>query len=223
MTVIQKADQEKTFSGSKATDQAFAGFMGGAVSTLMLHPLDFLKTKLQVDETNKSVRQRLTTIPKIISDSGIRGLYRGLSPNFAGATAAWGLYFYFYTHWKSIIGGQGKLSATQHLVASALGGATTTIFTNPIFVVKTRMMTQTIDSKAYKGLLDGLKRISCEEGIRGLYRGIAPAMFGVSHGALQFMVYEQAKIYQQNQKDRFLPVFLVNEETSRIFSDGQCF
>jgi hypothetical protein len=46
---------------------------------------------------------------------------------------------------------------------------------------------------AYKSLWDGLKRTYKVEGIRGLYKGIVPGLFGVSHGALQFMAYEEMK------------------------------
>lgn len=46
---------------------------------------------------------------------------------------------------------------------------------------------------AYSGLMNGLKRLYFEEGVRGLYRGMIPALFGVSHGAIQFMVYEEMK------------------------------
>lgn len=65
---------------------------------------------------------------------------------------------------------------------------------NPLWVVKTRMCTTTRHMPdAYKGLFDGLRRLYTEEGIRGLYRGMIPALFGVSHGAIQFMVYEEMK------------------------------
>lgn len=88
----------------------------------------------------------------------------------------------------------GKLSAVQHLTASAEAGALTAMMANPLWVVKTRMCTTTYNTPdAYNGLLDGLKRLYMEEGIRGLYRGIVPALFGVSHGAIQFMVYEEMK------------------------------
>ncbi|CAG8447673.1 6990_t:CDS:2, partial [Acaulospora morrowiae] len=91
-------------------------------------------------------------------------------------------------------GGTVKLTAVQHLTASAQAGIITAFVTNPLWVVKTRMCaTSQNDLGAYKGLLDGLYRIARYEGIRGLYRGMIPAMFGVSHGAIQFMVYEEMK------------------------------
>jgi len=46
---------------------------------------------------------------------------------------------------------------------------------------------------AYRSISHGVSRIYSEDGIRGFYRGLVPSLFGVSHGALQFMVYEQLK------------------------------
>lgn len=114
----------------------------------------------------------------------------------AGATFSWGFYFGWYSLIKKYMkkDDQGKLSAVQHLTASAEAGALTALMANPLWVVKTRMCTTTHNTPdAYNGLLDGLKRLYLEEGVRGLYRGIVPALFGVSHGAIQFMVYEEMK------------------------------
>lgn len=87
-----------------------------------------------------------------------------------------------------------KLSATQHLLASAEAGAITVFMTNPFWVVKTRMcVTSRKDPEAYKGLIDGLYQIAKYEGIRGLYKGLVPGLLGVSNGALQFMFYEEMK------------------------------
>jgi solute carrier family 25 folate transporter 32 len=47
-----------------------------------------------------------------------------------------------------------------------------------------------------------LYSIARSEGIRGLYRGIGPAMLGVSHGGIQFMVYEELKSYHSTYKSK---------------------
>lgn len=46
---------------------------------------------------------------------------------------------------------------------------------------------------AYTSILDGTQRIYKADGLSGFYRGLVPSLFGVSHGALQFMAYEQMK------------------------------
>jgi solute carrier family 25 folate transporter 32 len=87
------------------------------------------------------------------------------------------------------------------MVAAAQAGILTLVMTNPIWVVKTRLCLQYSDidktrlpeSKKYLGMIDALSKIYYSEGIRGLYKGFVPGIFGVSHGAIQFMTYEEMK------------------------------
>lgn len=82
-------------------------------------------------------------------------------------------------------------------------GAITAVFTNPLWVIKTRMCTTTrYTPNAYTGLLNGLRRLATEEGIVGLYRGMVPALFGVSHGAIQFMAYEEMKKWRKDIREK---------------------
>ena len=46
---------------------------------------------------------------------------------------------------------------------------------------------------AYTGFVDCLTQTARTEGISGLYRGLLPSLFLVSHGAIQFAVYEELK------------------------------
>ncbi|CAG8811431.1 10805_t:CDS:2, partial [Dentiscutata erythropus] len=70
----------------------------------------------------------------------------------------------------------------------------TALITNPLWVVKTRMCaTNKSDPGAYKGLFDGLYQIIKYEGFFGFYKGIIPSLLGTSHGAIQFMIYEEMK------------------------------
>lgn len=45
----------------------------------------------------------------------------------------------------------------------------------------------------YKGFLDCLIQVFQTEGFRGLYKGLLPSLFLVSHGAIQFAAYEELK------------------------------
>lgn len=174
----------------------------------------------------------------IVRTDGWRGLYRGLSPNVAGNSASWGLYFLWYTMIKEYMskdigreddGSAKKLSAAQHLLAASESGAITALMTNPIWVVKTRMFTtpksaagQAGAPEVYRGLWHGLTSISRKEGIRGLYKGAGLALFGVSNGAIQFMAYEELKKWRTSVAVRRLRAggASVNPENVKLVRDA---
>lgn len=56
----------------------------------------------------------------------------------------------------------------------------------------------------FRGMVDALVKMYRYEGIRGLYKGFVPGIFGVSHGALQFMAYEEMKNRYNNYRN--LPI-----------------
>lgn len=183
-------------------EHLIAGISGGLTSTLALHPLDVIKIRLAVNEGLVStVTPKYTGIlnafTTIIREESVRGLYRGVTPNLAGAGASWGLYFFFYNSikaWQQQGNLDLPLSAQQHLVSASEAGLCTLLITNPIWVVKTRLVMQFDQNKRkYTSMTNCLVRIFREEGIRGYYKGIIPGIFGVSHGAVQFMVYEDLK------------------------------
>ena len=100
----------------------------------------------------------------------------------------------------------------------------TAVATNPIWVIKTRMLsTPSSHPGAYKSILDGTRHLYSSEGLLGFYRGLVPSLFGVSHGALQFMAYEQLKIYkghnlERGQKDLGAADFLALSGLAKIFA-----
>ncbi|XP_072118802.1 solute carrier family 25 member 32b [Mobula birostris] len=189
-----------------------AGVSGGVVSTLVLHPLDLVKIRFAVSD-GLQVRPKysgiLHCIKSIWKVDGIQGLYQGVTPNVWGAGLSWGLYFFFYNAIKAYKqdGSSTQLSATQHLISAAEAGAMTLCITNPIWVTKTRLVLQyeaAVDpsKRVYKGMFHALFKIYQNEGIHGLYKGFVPGLFGTSHGALQFMAYEELKKEYNNYKNR---------------------
>lgn len=188
-------------------DQMIAGILSGGSATICLHPLDLVKTQFQVHTTARSEiisKPYLYTfryLKDICSRFGFRkGLYQGLSANLAGSTASWGLYFYLYDWTKTLFptNAYGNLSSGNYFVASSAAAVVTVLFTNPLWMIKTRLcMQKPGELSNYNGLIDAFMRISREEGIRGLYRGLIPGLFGVSHGAIQFVAYEQLKNFHK--------------------------
>lgn len=82
-----------------------------------------------------------------------------------------------------------------------------TIVTNPLWVVKTRFMTQEIGpgEVRYAHTLDAIQRMYRTEGIRTFYRGLLPSLFGVTHIALQFPLYERFKALNRPTDGSDLP------------------
>lgn len=80
-------------------------------------------------------------------------------------------------------------------------GILTAICTNPIWVIKTRMLSTGRNAPgAYKSMSHGVREIMRTEGPRGFWRGLIPSLFGISHGAVQFAAYEQLKNRRSSQR-----------------------
>lgn len=176
-------------------------------------PLDVVKTKLQAQgggllhacPSVDSYKGLFGTLKIIWREESFRGLYRGLGPTIIGYLPTWAIYFTVYDAAKA------KLSDSRpnhqedvltHILAAITAGASSTIATNPLWLIKTRFMTQRVirdpKSERYRHTFDAIRRIYAMEGLRGFYRGLAPSLFGVIHGAIQFPLYEQIKLYYKN-------------------------
>lgn len=196
--------------------ETVAGFSAGTISTLVFHPLDVVKTRLQIYRNTPSTHvTTYTIINGLLSNKfPIQNLYRGLTPNLLGSAGSWS----FFLGIKSIFEDQiikfrtskaKNLSSPSDVVkntrqdilmpidfflASAISGMMVSLATNPIWVLKTRMVSSDKGSNgAYENIWQGAKHIFQEEGVRGFYRGAGVSLLGNSHGAVQFGVYEPIK------------------------------
>ncbi|XP_059659586.1 nicotinamide adenine dinucleotide transporter 1, chloroplastic [Cornus florida] len=185
---------------------AGAGAAAGVIAATFVCPLDVIKTRFQVHGlpavNNGTIRGSLIvgSLEQIFQKEGLRGMYRGLSPTVLALLPNWAVYFTIYEQLKSFLYSDDEkhhLSIGANMIAASGAGAATTIATNPIWVVKTRLQTQGMRAGVvpYRSTLSALRRIASEEGIRGLYSGLVPALAGVSHVAIQFPTYEKIKEY----------------------------
>ncbi len=196
------------------------------MSTVLLYPLDLVKVRLQVNEnSNKQLAKKRTmmrTLGGVLKHEGFFGIYQGLSPAVIGSAASWGGYFFFYEGMKTRMIKRKRrlenkneseeviLSPLDNFGAACLSGAIMVGFTNPLWLIKTRMQLQmkraqqcqsvkvsSNSSKSikppYQNMADAFRTIAREEGVMALYKGSIPALMLVSNGGIQFMVYEGLK------------------------------
>lgn len=216
-----------TLNRSDSQFHAIAGAIGGFTSGIVTCPLDVIKTKLQaqggympIDKGRHAGHPRIYnglvgTASVIWKQEGIRGMYRGLGPIVMGYLPTWAVWFTVYNEAKARI---GQHYDNPHLVnfwSSIIAGASSTIATNPIWVIKTRLMSQSSSPNHpspfpksgstptvrptlnhpwhYKSTLDAARKMYTSEGILSFYSGLTPALLGLTHVAVQFPTYEYLK------------------------------
>jgi solute carrier family 25 folate transporter 32 len=84
--------------------------------------------------------------------------------------------------------------------SAVAAGALSDLICNPMFVVRTRLQTEAIHNLAEgtagggkSGILETMRQLYGEGGIRTFWRGMTANLLGLSHVAVQFPVYEQLK------------------------------
>ncbi|KAG2236666.1 hypothetical protein INT48_000663 [Thamnidium elegans] len=171
---------------------SIAGAGAGIISSVVTCPLDVVKTRLQNQGRQEvgtiEYRGTVGTLKRIRLEEGFRGLYRGLGPTVVGYLPTWAIYFTVYDYCNP--GNDWML----HIASAMTAGMASTSLTNPVWVIKTRFMSQSKRSlHRYNNIFDAFTTIAKNEGIRGFYKGLGPSLIGVSHVAIQFPLYEKLK------------------------------
>lgn len=200
---------------SPALAETVAGLSAGSIATLVVHPLDIVKTRMQLHRSSGRTSASLTTISLLRTltqtPQPVRTLYRGLTPNLLGNASSWASFFFFKTRIERAIlsakgspsAGNAALTPPDYFLASGLAGVGVQVLTNPIWVLKTRMLSSDRGAVgAYPSMWKGAVQLWRTEGWRGFYRGLGISLFGVSHGAVQFAVYEPAKRFYFTRRRR---------------------
>jgi hypothetical protein len=105
----------------------------------------------------------------IVRASGVSGLYGGLPASLFGSAVAWASFFYTYGWAKDRVRtayayGVDALSAGWHLACATGAGVATCLVTNPIWVIKTRMQTQTTPAQSHYYYRNPIRTYDCTSG-----------------------------------------------------------
>lgn len=176
---------------------AFAGFTQDA----LLHPIDTLRTKLQVQPSGSTnpfgALVQLTR--QVVQLEGISGLYRGFSTVVVFGIPTGAIYLGGYSYWRlHVQRGLGITesatllqSAIVDLTAGLIAEVGASIILTPYDILKQKLQT---DSRRSVTLLQVGREVYDLEGVRGFYRGLA-AGIGVygPFSAIFFSSYEATK------------------------------
>ncbi|KAK4942107.1 hypothetical protein LTR10_018143 [Elasticomyces elasticus] len=199
----------------KAWVSPICGAGAGLASGIVTCPLDVIKTKLQAQggfakrnaspqhpTTSHVYKGMIGTTRVIWREEGIRGMYRGLGPMLLGYLPTWAVYLTVYENTREFWYDKCGSWWLARCYSSLTAGACSTILTNPIWVIKTRFMTQSTKAASdgmrapyyYTSTFDAARKMYQHEGMRSFYSGLTPALLGLTHVAVQFPLYEYFKM-----------------------------
>lgn len=173
---------------------AASGAAGSCCASLLTMPLTTAFTRLQLDQ-DRSNTGPLDTMYTLVKEEGLSTLYRGGQSTLAAVSVSNFVYFYSFHGLKRVTGSAAQQSALRDLLFACCSGCINVLLTNPLWVVNARQKMAGLDPTAprYQGLLDGLARISGEEGLGALWNGTRASLLLVSVPAIKFTMYELLK------------------------------
>lgn len=178
----------------KASSHLYAGFLGGLTSSIILQPLDLLKTRVQ--QNGQSTFKSIKAITSPLE------LWRGTIPSALRMSIGASLYLtllskmrYFMARVKQNDVGHSsdlpRLSMHANLVTGALARAVVGLITMPFTVLKVRYEST---SYKYSSLLQALKSTYAETGIRSFFSGYGVTITrDAPYAGLYVLFYEQSK------------------------------
>uniref|UniRef100_A0A8C1N3B7 Solute carrier family 25 member 23a n=1 Tax=Cyprinus carpio TaxID=7962 RepID=A0A8C1N3B7_CYPCA len=186
--------------------QLMAGAVAGSVSRTGTAPLDRLKVFLQVLKTRLTLRKTgqyssvADCAKQILQKEGVLAFYKGYLPNMLGIIPYAGIDLAVYETLKNawlqrhtegspypgvlVLVGCGTVSSTCGQLASY-----------PLALIRTRMQAQaSVKGAPQLSMLTLFRSIVAQEGVVGLYRGIAPNFLKVIPAvSISYVVYEHMR------------------------------
>ncbi|KAL6048988.1 Mitochondrial succinate-fumarate transporter [Balamuthia mandrillaris] len=185
--------------------KAFAGSIGGAVEAVALQPLDVVKTRLQLDSTQRYKGGFLRCGVTIFQEEGPKALYKGLTPFVAHLMAKYALRMGSFSVFTALLSNDSKPAAgapnhkrlsgeeearRNFLAGLCAGMVEAVLVVTPFEVVKTRLQQQVgFKEIKYRGPVHAAATMVREEGVTALWKGVVPTMArNGTNQACNFMV-----------------------------------
>jgi hypothetical protein len=114
-----------------------------------------------------------------------------------GTVVSYGVYFWWYRYLKNriaIIVGRQNFSNGEITIITGLAGVMSSIFSNPIWMMNTRLaIVKKEDKDSQVSALQLVKQIVDNEGVSAFFKGVIPNLILVINPIINFVVYERLK------------------------------
>lgn len=207
-------------SGGKKRNPAkviVAGAISGGIEACVSYPTEYVKTHLQLfPGPSSSSSSSSSSSPggsgghhasgpiqcakETIRKDGVLGLYRGLSSLLYFSVPKVMTRFASYEWLKgNLQRPDGSLSTLNTLLCGlGAGVAEAVVAVTPMDTIKTRLihdqLTRSAGERRYKGFAHGVKTIVAEQGIGGVYKGLAATVMKQgSNQAIRWLVFNRTK------------------------------
>ncbi|XP_047072953.1 mitochondrial uncoupling protein 5-like [Lolium rigidum] len=164
-----------------------AGLIAGGVGAAVGNPADLAMVRMQADgrlplADRRNYRSVGDAIARMTRDEGVRSLWRGSSLTVNRAMIVTASQLATYDQAKEAIlarRGPGADGLGTHVAASFAAGIVAAAASNPVDVVKTRVMNMKVAPGApppYAGAIDCALKTVRSEGVMALYKGFIPTV-----------------------------------------------
>ena len=171
-----------------------AGLSSGGIAAAVTNPCDLIMVRMLTDRTKpEGMRQNYGNAFGVLLKLSRAEWTVGFIPNVSRATVTTASQLVSYDQLKylALMYTPMKDNVPLHILASFMAGVITGVASNPMDVIKTRLMQK--DAK-YAGLLDCIASTARNEGLAGFYKGCATTIARqCTYTMGTFVVMEQIK------------------------------
>eukprot|EP01137_Pigoraptor_chileana_P026836 Opistho-2@8703 len=184
-----------------------AGFMESATC----HPLDTIKTRMQLARQRGSSMGPFATASRIVNNEGFFALYKGITAVVSGIVPKMAIRFSsFETYKRWLADANGQVNTGRTFLAGTMAGVTEAVLVvTPMDVLKIRLQAQRHsladphDIPKYRGMPHAFVTIVREEGPSALYKGVVPTVLRqASNQAVNFTAYQEIKKFWLARGDK---------------------